>query len=128
MQLALSYSAAHAGADDWQNQLTWLRRVVDVLGHKHVAAELDIAPSTLTDALLERERKSIKGEWIAKLLHMADEGLRRDWFAMVCPSLGFEVPQPTKTRTAEERLADLERQIADRFGRAGEQLLSEVRR
>jgi hypothetical protein len=128
MQLALSYNAAHAGAEIWQRQIVWLRRVVDVLGHKFVAGELDISPSTLTDALLERERKSVKGEWIAKLLHMADEGLRRDWFAIVCPAVGFEVPEPVKTRTAEERLADLERVITERLGSLGEQLLREVKR
>lgn len=128
MQLDLAYNAAHLGAELWQRKLVWIRRVVDVLGHKFVAGELDIAPSHLTDALLERERKSVKGEWIDKLLMLADEGLRRDWLAIVCSALGFEMPAPIRTRTAEERLADLERVITERLGPVGEQLLREVKR
>lgn len=128
MQLALTYSAAHAGEDLWQRQLVWLRRAVDLLGHKHVAGELDCAPSQLTDALLERERKEIKGRWIATLLLMVPEAMRREWFSLTCGAAGFEAPQPIKTRTAEERLADIERALADRFGDAGRQFLAEVRR
>jgi len=128
MQLALTYSPAHAGRDLWQRQLAWVRRAVDVLGHKHVAGELDIAPSTLTDALLERERKSVKAEWIATLLLMVGEAMRREWFSITCPSVGFEPPQPVKTRSAEERLAEIERRLADRFGDAGREFLQEVPR
>jgi hypothetical protein len=128
MQLALTYSAAHAGEDLWQRQLRWLRQAVDLLGHKHVAAELDVAPSQLTDALLERERKDIKARWVAKVLLMVPESMRREWFAIECPTAGFEIPQPQKTRTAEERLAEIERQLMDRFGDAGRAFLAEVRR
>lgn len=128
MQLALTYGAAHVGADVWQAELGWLRRVVDVLGHKHVAGELDIAPSTLTDALLERERKSIKGEWIAKLLQLCGEPMRREWLSIMCPAIGFEIPEPVKTRTPEQRLAELERRITEKFGDAGKQFLTEVPR
>jgi len=128
VQLALTYSPAHAGEDLWQRQLAWIRRAVDLLGHKHVAGELDIAPSQLTDALLERERKEVKGRWVAILLLMAPESMRREWFAITCPVAGFEPPQPARVRTAEERLAEIERRLADRFGDAGRQFLDEVRR
>lgn len=128
MQLALTYSAAHAGEDLWQRQLRWLRQAVDLLGHKVVAAELDVAPSQLTDALLERERKDVKARWVAQVLMMVPESMRREWHALTCGATGFEPPQPIKTRTAEERLADIEKQLADRFGDAGRAFLSEVRR
>ncbi len=128
MQLALAYSPSHAGEDLWQLQIRWVRAAVDLLGHKHVAGELDIAPSQLTDALLEREWKEVKARWIAKLLLMVPAGMRREWFAIECPAAGFEVPLPVKTRTAEERLAELEQLLAERLGNVGVQLLAEVRR
>lgn len=103
MQLALTYDPASEGGSVWKDELAWLRRAVDVLGHKHVAAELDIAPSTLTDALLERERKSIKGEWIAKIRHMCSDGLRQEWLRIVAKPLGYEVERMA-TMTPEEEL------------------------
>lgn len=129
MQLALAYSPAHAGEDLWQLQLRWLRRAVDLLGHKTVAAELDCAPSQLTDALLERERKDIKARWVAVIVNMVPESLRREWHQIALDGTGYEPEVKLKrSRTAEEALADMERKIAERFGDAGKAFLAEVRR
>lgn len=105
MQLALTYDAAHQGAEDWQLELGWCRRAVEVLGHKFVAGELDIAPSTLTDALLERERKSFKGEWIAKLRRLVSESMLEEYFRLVSRPHGFECRRvPTMTPEQELKL------------------------
>lgn len=103
MQLALAYDPVHVGGDVWTAELAWLRRAVDALGHKHVAAEIDIAPSHLTDALLERERKAMKGEWIAKIRQMVDDGARLEWLRLVARPLGYE-PERIKTLDAESEL------------------------
>jgi hypothetical protein len=97
MQLALAYSPTHAGAEDWDRELAWLRRVVDVLGHKFVAGELDVAPSNLTDALLERERKDVKAKWVRAIVRMAPEEMRNEWVRMTTDSLGYEMPERKKT-------------------------------
>ncbi|MBA2718908.1 MAG: hypothetical protein H0U52_06675, partial [Chloroflexi bacterium] len=102
-QLALTYDAAHVGGDVWSEELAWLRRAVGVLGHKLVAGELDIAPSTLTDALLERERKSIKGEWIAKIRQLSSDAMRQEWLRIVSRPLGYE-PERLASMTPEEEL------------------------
>lgn len=129
MQLALTYGAAHAGDDLWQRQIVWLRRAVDLLGHKFVAGELDVAPSQLTDALLERERKDVKARWVAVLLLLVPEAMRREWHAIGLDASGYEPEIKLKRqRSAEEALADIERRIAERFGEAGRMLLAEVRR
>ena len=101
MQLNLSY-AAHEGGEDHQELLGWLRRAVDVLGHKTVAAELDISPSHLTDALLERERKSVKLEWFAKILRMVGEAQWLEAARLLCNTRGHE-PTRMKPLTDKER-------------------------
>ena len=106
MQLALAYDPAHAGADDWSEVLAWVRRAVDVLGHKEVAYKLDIAPSQLTDALLERERKDVKAKWIATIRRMCPESLKREYLEIVARQDGYEVNR-RKTRTPEEELREM---------------------
>ena len=106
MQLALSYDPAHAGADDWTEILSWLRRAVDVLGHKEVAYKLDIAPSQLTDALLERERKDVKAKWLHTVRRMCPESLRREYLEIVARQDGYTVERK-KTRTPDEELREM---------------------
>lgn len=102
MQLALVYDAAHAGDDQWRVELAWIRRAVDVIGHKEVAYKLDVQPSQLTDALLERERKDVKAKWIPTLLRMVPEEMRQEYLRLVCTPLGYEAPKKIKPRTHEE--------------------------
>lgn len=104
MQLALKYDAAVAGADDWALRLAWLRRAVDVIGHKEVAFKLDIAPSNLTDALLERERKDVKAKWFDVVLRMEQlpDEMRTEYVRMTNEMHGFKAPERHKPRTPEE--------------------------
>lgn len=102
VQLVLSYDPAHSGADDWQERLAWLRRAVDVLGHKEVAYKLDVQPSQLTDALLERERKDVKAKWFDTVLRMVSEDMRAEYIRMLNTTHGYKAPERQKPRTAEE--------------------------
>jgi hypothetical protein len=107
MQLALVYDAAHAGADQWAAELAWLRRAVDVIGHKEVAYKLDVQPSQLTDALLERERKDVKARWLPTVLRMVSEEMRAEYLRIVCEPLGYETPKRRRTRTPEEEVREI---------------------
>lgn len=102
MQLALSYDAATVGAADWDAELGWFRRAVDVVGHKEVAYKLDVQPSNLTDALHERERKDVKGKWISTVRRMVPEDMRAEYLRLVSTQLGYETPKRIKPMTAEE--------------------------
>lgn len=106
MQLALEYDAAHAGSDDFARVIAWFRRAVDVLGHKEVAYKLDIAPSQLTDALLERERKDIKLKWLSTVLRMCSEPMKQELFGILAGQHGYIVTR-VKVRTPEEELREM---------------------
>jgi hypothetical protein len=109
MQLALAYDAAHVGADVWQLKLAWLRRAVDVLGHKEVAFKLDIAPSQLTDALLERERKDVKAKWFDVVLAMGlPSEMRTEYVRITCDALDYETPKLKQKKTDKQQLSELQ--------------------
>ncbi len=113
-QLALVYDASHAGADAWQERLAWLRRAVDIIGHKEVAYRLDVQPSQLTDALLERERKDVKAKWFDVVLRMVSHEMRAEYLRLLCVSLGFDAPKAKKKMTAEERERERTRWLKER--------------
>lgn len=131
-QLTLGYSEPQQGKAVWREALDWARRLVDSVGAKTVAFELDVSASWLADALNERAhgdgKKGIKGEHLMQLAMMAPHGMRHEFVSIICPALGFEVPEVRKVRTPEERLAELERLVAEKFGEFGARLVEEVRR
>ncbi len=102
MQLALVYDAAHVGAADWDAELGWFRRAIDVLGHKEVAYKLDVQPSNLADALHERERKDVKGKWIATVRRMVPEALLVEHLRLINTLHGFDAPKRSKPMTPAE--------------------------
>lgn len=103
-QIAFAYDAATVGAYDWQAVIAWLRRAVDVIGHKELAYQLNIKPSSLTDALLERERKQFKLKQLLVVLHMVPEEMRGEFMRIMGTAHGYEF-RPKKVRTAGEELA-----------------------
>ncbi len=107
-QLSLAWDPAHVGVVEWDRQLEWLRRAVDVLGHKEVAYKLDLQPSHLADALHERERKDIKAKWFATVLRMElPEEMRLEYLRILCEPLGYETPKRIRTKTSAEELREL---------------------
>ena len=112
-QLALVYDAAHEGDAAWQERLLWLRRAVDLIGHKEVAYKLDVQPSQLTDALLERERKDVKAKWFDVVLRMVSHEMRAEYLRIISTSLGFDAPKAKKKKTAEEREREREKWLKE---------------
>jgi hypothetical protein len=106
MQLALVYDAAVVGAADWNAELGWFRRAVDVIGHKEVAYRLDVQPSNLTDALNERERKDVKGHWISKVRRMATPSMLDEYVEMIAAMHGYIKPLRQRPRTEAEELRE----------------------
>jgi hypothetical protein len=100
-QLALVYEPHVTGADDWMVDIEWVRRAVDVVGHKEVAFKLDIAPAQLADALHERERKDVKEKWIPILLRMVPPDMCAEYLRVFNARHGYEA-RPIKIRTAAE--------------------------
>ena len=129
-QMPIDFGARIAGRGDWGYQLDWARRAVDLAGHKNVAYELDVSPSALTDALIEREgegrKRRLAGEYLAVILRMSSVPMRHEYLRVKCDALGFEPPIPRRVKTAEEELAELKQLLSERLGDVGKQLISEV--
>lgn len=107
-QTSIGFEASQIGGNRWLLKLAWLRRAVDILGHKAVAAELDVAPSQLTDALLERERKDVKGKWFDIVLAMGlSREMRDEWMRINCDALGYEMPKLKRIKTAEDEVQEM---------------------
>lgn len=62
-QLAITFDPAWAGREAWQAQLEVLRAVVTHLTSKEVLDKIDVAKSTLSEALHERNDKRWAAEW-----------------------------------------------------------------
>lgn len=69
-QLDLTYRPAHTGHEGWLVLLEALRSAVAHIGQKDVCYELDVAKSTLSEALGEKNDKRWAGEWTCKVLAM----------------------------------------------------------
>lgn len=108
-QITMTYGAEVAGAADWSDQLAWLRKAVDVIGHKEVAYRLDIAPSQLTDSLLERERKDVKAKWVSVIVRLAPPEMRDEWVRINTESFGYEMPKRRRVMTPDDELVEMRR-------------------
>lgn len=102
-QLSLTYDAATVGAGDWDAELGWFRRAVDVVGAKEVAYRLDIAGSHLSDAMKEAERKNVHGRWISIVRHMVPEAMLAEHLALIAGKHGYKVER-IKPFTPDEQL------------------------
>jgi hypothetical protein len=90
-QLSLGYAPEHQGREVWRLEIDWARRAVEAIGHKDVAFALDIAPSTLTDALHEREPLGYAPERI-KTMDAAEElRVTRELMQRLAPVLLREI-------------------------------------
>lgn len=105
MQLALAYDASTVGAGDFEQIRAWFSRAVDLIGAKEVAYKLDIAPSQLSDAQHERERKDLKLKWLSTVLRMCGESMVREFFEIVGKQHGYASTR-VRLRTAEEELRE----------------------
>lgn len=92
-QLSLTYDAGSVGAADWDTELGWFRRAVEVVGAKEVAFRLDVQASHLSDAMHERERKNVHGRWISVVRHMVPEVMLAEHLALICGLNGYDAPK-----------------------------------
>jgi hypothetical protein len=123
LQLDLSYTPSHAGREGWLLALEALRSAVAYLGQKEVCYALDVAKSTLSEALNERNDKRIAGEWICKVAAMlaakGDDEARRLGRAMYVAMVALmpcftladadDVPTAAEIAMAEKVLAKVKR-------------------
>jgi hypothetical protein len=66
-QLALEYGARWLTDQQWAALLDVARAVVGDLGLKQVAFDLDVAASSISNALAQRDRHAFRGEWLVYL-------------------------------------------------------------
>lgn len=125
-QLALTYKPSHAGHEGWLIMLEALRCAVAHLGQKEVCFELDVAKSTLSEALNEKNDKRWAAEWTCKLLAMltvrGDSDCARlglsilDALAAMMPCYvvadANDEPTPAEIAAAESVLAKAKRRAA----------------
>lgn len=110
-QLEIAFHPSQHGREVWKVELDWARRCVTELGAKEVCYWLDIAPSTLSEALAERDKKALKGEWVRVLVMMAPQSLREEWLRLVAGPMHFVVERRKKL-TPEQELRAMKRAIA----------------
>lgn len=99
---------------------------VDAISLLVAAGACDARKSELADALAGREGRHFRTEWLLAIMDAAPDHRARIAAAML-EWLGMTAAA-ARARTAEERLADLERRVAAELGTAGARLVEENRR
>ena len=108
-QKSLDYGARYVCEQTWQQLLKAFARTVDYVGVKEAAFELDTNRSQLSHALAERNRHSVKAEWVPYLIQAAPD---HEAVQILADLRGLEV-QPKKTMTPEEELAEVYRALGE---------------
>lgn len=111
-QLALRYDGQAQAEVDWTRLRDLLREVVDFVGVKQVAFDLDIAPSSLVQALNGHDRHHVRLAWLPYLVRKAPNAAVLEFLAEL---RGLEV-QPAKPLTPEEELAALKEALDESLG------------
>lgn len=125
--LALNFGPNEAARGVHARVMDVVREIVATATNKQVAYDLDISPSSLADALAERQDRGIKLAWLPVLMARAAPAQRIELLAALGDSHQLDVV-PRKVLTPEERLARLEEALRTKLGPVGEQLIKEVGR
>lgn len=130
-QLSFVYGPTAAGAESWEAEREALRAAIALLGPKEVAYALDVGGSALSDALNERDRKRLAGEWshvvIAMLMARGDDIAIGALRTLVNARMGL-APFATCEKvelTPEEKCAAYERELR-RLGDDGKKAIARV--
>lgn len=108
LELRLDWSAI------WQEYRQLIRRVIDVLGVKQCAFDLDVAPSQLMNAVEERER-NLPMKWLPYLLVNAPSELGDEFIGKLAALRGMEVSE-ARAPSPEEELSALKAALAEELG------------
>ena len=92
--------------------LAKIRIAVDAIGLKTAAAECDLSPSGLSDALAERDRKGLRFRSVVGLLRALPADLRESILRALVEPFGLEL-KARRPMTAAEELAETRAAIAD---------------
>ena len=111
----------------WKRLRAAVYEAVQAIGVKEAAYQLDIAPSLLSDALNERDRKNFQLKWLPTILAIASDAHQLAIMSELADYCGFDLVKRKKL-TAEERLERLENALRSKLGKIGETLLEEVGR
>ena len=132
MQTALVYDATYTGHECWQSQLDLLRAAVLHLTPKEVLDKIDVAKSTLSEALHERNDKRWAAEWThvikAMLAKRYDDEVAQDLLRRLCEADVSSTPyaiSDDQPMTAEEENLILRRELA-KFGEPGKKAAANV--
>ena len=103
-QLSLAYDDRWRHPGEWARVMTEAKRVVDDIGLKQAAFDLDIQPSLLSHAVAERERHYLRAEWLIYLVRKDESG---KLLAALADVGGWELSRRIEL-TSDQRLDRLE--------------------
>lgn len=126
-QIDLEFGPDARARECWSAVLAAMRAAIDSIGHKELAYRLDVAPSLLSEALNERERKHVQARWLPTILLLAPDPHRRAILDALAGVAGYEVTA-RKVLSPAEKLARLEEAVRSKLGAVGEELLKTIDR
>ena len=115
------------GTAEWEHAKEALIQAIALITPKELCWRLGIKEQYLSDAIFERDRKSIKAAWIPTILAMAPDSAREAVLRALADPVRFDVAR-RKELTPEELNAKWEERVTSRFGAAGLELAKEMRR
>jgi hypothetical protein len=126
VQLDLEYGSDHRADEARVRLLAALRQAIEFVGLKEMSYRLDVSPTYLSDALHERDRKSVRLAWLPSILIAVPEAARAELLAEIAGVVGYTV-QRAKVLTDAEWRARMESELKA-SGVVGEELLKRVMR
>jgi hypothetical protein len=126
MQLALAAIGGPAADTQWLELKQRLLEAIALITPKDLCWRLGIKETYLSDAVAERDRKTIKASWVPVILAMAPDGARRAILEVLSKPVGYDVSR-RRELTAEEKLQRALDRIKQEFGKAGHELAEELR-
>lgn len=126
MQLALAAIGGNAADTQGLELKQKLLEAIAQITPKDLCWRLGIKESYLSDAIAERDRKTIKASWVPVILAMAPDGARRAILEQLAKPVGYDVERRRELTDAEKFQRALERMV-ERFGKAGLELAEELR-
>lgn len=127
-QIPLEFGADARAREAWAAVLRRIREGMEATGGiKEWAYKLDVAPTLLSDALHERDRKNFQARWLAAVIVLMPEPHRKALLDELAGAGGYEL-QPRRVLTTAEKLARLEEAVRTRLGPLGDELLRAIDR